>query len=436
MKIAKYVGDLLYNYECVVIPGLGGFLTNDKSATINSSSNLFKPPFKQILFNAYLKTNDGLLVNYIAREEGIEYKEAKEQVDRFVLLCDSALREGKRINFHRIGYLYLNPNQKIAFEQDNSTNYNPDAFGLTGFISPAIYKATPEEKLREKVAPQPVPERKPQPQGGKNAAPVSELQKKVVKTRLVASKRRSPYRAQMTVMSILILVMFIGWGFMHKTEVSKYYSNYSSVIPWIYSGPNSYLVDNINNVPITKMSKSKTGLWVVNLFKGNKGIPERKSVTKTSNSLPEARKSVNKPAEKTVSQPAAGEVKVAKSNTPKNTPATQMKAGSDNTTHSNNNPATKNEVATPISSSTNGKSVQVTAGRHIYIIAGAFKNEDNATKLIQELRSKGYPAVEAGVTKYGLHRVAFGDFKNKEKAEQQLLTIRQKENPSAWIFED
>jgi len=69
MKIARYIGDLLYDYECVVIPGLGGFLTNDKPASIQPNTHYFHPPFKQVMFNAYLKTNDGLLVNYIAREE-------------------------------------------------------------------------------------------------------------------------------------------------------------------------------------------------------------------------------------------------------------------------------------------------------------------------------------------------------------------------------
>ncbi|MBE0650169.1 MAG: SPOR domain-containing protein [Bacteroidales bacterium] len=427
MKIAKYVGDLLYNYECVVIPGLGGFLTSDKSATINSSSNLFKPPFKQIHFNAYLKTNDGLLVNYIAREEGVEYKEAKEQVDRFVLLCDSALREGKRINFHRIGYLYLNQNQKIAFEQDNSVNYNPDAFGLTSFISPAIYKVTPEEILREKVGSQPVPERKSHNQSEKSpASPVAEPQKKVVKTHLVASKRISPYRTQMTLMSILILLMLVGWGFMHKTEVTKYYNNYTSVIPWIYSSPNAYLADNINHEPFAKMSKSKTGLWIVSLFdKNNDNTSSKKIIAKKSNSSPESNTTATESAIKTTVQPT-NELKVAE-----NKPATENKVVSDS------NPVEKKEVPNSVPSSNNVKQTQnSSASGHIYIIAGAFKDEGNAANLIQKLRAKGYPAVEAGITRSGLHRVAFGDYNNKVQAEQQLLAIREKENPSAWIFEN
>ena len=108
MKIARYIGDLLYDYECVVVPGLGGFITSETSASINPVTNHFKPPFKKIFFNVQLRANDGLLVNYVAKELTLTYKEAKSQVDRFVFLCHEALKNGKRINFHRIGYIFYN----------------------------------------------------------------------------------------------------------------------------------------------------------------------------------------------------------------------------------------------------------------------------------------------------------------------------------------
>lgn len=439
MKIAKYVGDLLYNYECVVIPGLGGFLTNDKPASINSASNLFKPPFKQISFNAFLKTNDGLLVNYVAREEGLEYKEAKEQVDRFVLMCDNALKEGKRINFHRIGYLYLNDNQQISFEQDNSVNYNADAFGLTSFISPAVYKQTPEEKLREKVTAAPQPKNEMVPSGlhenqqkGKDH---NEKQKPArVRTHLVASKRRSPYRTQMTVLVVMVLAMVVGWGFMNKTTVKKYYSNYSSIIPLFYSSPNTYLVDNMNHAPMSKIGKSKTGLWIVSLFKKMEHSSEAKpvtkmknsrttTITKSKNSAPIQTKSTNKMDSKIVKKPTEIPSKLVATNT--------------KSVSNNNKVAVNSATNTPITSSKKEDNSRFSSSQgHIFIIAGAFRDKSNAENLIHKLRLKGYPAVEAGFTKSGLLRVAFGQFDNKEKAEQQLLAIRNDENPSAWIFEN
>jgi len=61
MQLATYIKDLLYRYECVIIPGFGAFLTQYQSATINSANNSIFPPGKQVSFNRQLQTNDGLL---------------------------------------------------------------------------------------------------------------------------------------------------------------------------------------------------------------------------------------------------------------------------------------------------------------------------------------------------------------------------------------
>ena len=34
MEVAKYLRELLYDYECVIIPNLGGFISNNKPVTI------------------------------------------------------------------------------------------------------------------------------------------------------------------------------------------------------------------------------------------------------------------------------------------------------------------------------------------------------------------------------------------------------------------
>ena len=69
-------------------------------------------------------------------------------------------------------------------------------------------------------------------------------------------------------------------------------------------------------------------------------------------------------------------------------------------------------------------------------MAGAFKSSRNAQQLVSRLKAKGYnTATEAGLTTYGLHRVAFAVFGGRKQAEQLLSTIRQNENSSAWILE-
>ena len=127
MKIAKYVGELLFDYECVVIPGLGGFIAEDKPVSINKVTDKFSPPFRKIHFNIHLRANDGLLVNYVAQQEQIGYKTAKQKVDKFVFLCHNALNEGKKINFKSIGSISYDKDRNILFYQDGRINYNSNS---------------------------------------------------------------------------------------------------------------------------------------------------------------------------------------------------------------------------------------------------------------------------------------------------------------------
>ena len=84
MTIANYISDLLYRYECVILPGFGAFLTNRKSAQVIKGTHQFAPPFKSISFNVQLKQNDGLLVNYISKSEKISYETAFEKLQQYL----------------------------------------------------------------------------------------------------------------------------------------------------------------------------------------------------------------------------------------------------------------------------------------------------------------------------------------------------------------
>ena len=74
MVLEHYIADLLYRYNCVVVPGFGAFLAERTSARINDTTNTFFAPSKFIAFNEQLSTNDGLLVSYIAETEKDSYE--------------------------------------------------------------------------------------------------------------------------------------------------------------------------------------------------------------------------------------------------------------------------------------------------------------------------------------------------------------------------
>ena len=82
--VQNHIKELLFEQDCVVIPDFGGFVTNFHCAKINSSNRFIAPPQKWLAFNALLKNDDGLLSNYIAREENISISQANLKVKTFV----------------------------------------------------------------------------------------------------------------------------------------------------------------------------------------------------------------------------------------------------------------------------------------------------------------------------------------------------------------
>lgn len=135
-------------HDCVIVPGLGGFIANYAPAKINAK-NIFSPPSKHIAFNINLKNNDGLLVSHIATKENISFALATKIVSEQVKNWHTLLNNAKKLNLQNIGCLYLNKDLNIQFDPAVEENLLLDSFGLIEFNSPAI-KRDPLHKKIEK----------------------------------------------------------------------------------------------------------------------------------------------------------------------------------------------------------------------------------------------------------------------------------------------
>ncbi|MEY2702499.1 MAG: hypothetical protein RLY43_1132 [Bacteroidota bacterium] len=71
-----------------------------------------------------------------------------------------------------------------------------------------------------------------------------------------------------------------------------------------------------------------------------------------------------------------------------------------------------------------------------HIIAGAFRNEANAKKVVAELKAKGYDAHTLPLNRFGLIPVAFGSFRKLEEAQKLKIEIKQDEHTEAWLLID
>lgn len=147
MKLEQYISELLFKYDCVIVPGLGGFVANYKSATIQPIQNTFYPPSKSISFNKNLTSNDGLLANLVAQKENISFDNSCKRIEEYVAKINRDLKLKKKIILNDVGVLFLDAENRTQFEPQNAVNYLLGSYGLAVFQKQPIKRTSIEEKI-------------------------------------------------------------------------------------------------------------------------------------------------------------------------------------------------------------------------------------------------------------------------------------------------
>ena len=145
MQLSTYIKDLLYRYECVIIPGFGAFLTQYRPATIDAGTDTFNPPSKVVGFNGQLQTNDGLLANHVAAVENCSYELALQRIRNLTRDWTTSLLKGEQVALDRIGSFSYQANDRVLFEPAGLENFDRNAFGLCQFVAPSLDRATVKE---------------------------------------------------------------------------------------------------------------------------------------------------------------------------------------------------------------------------------------------------------------------------------------------------
>lgn len=129
IDIGAYIADLLFQNNSVNIPGLGGFTTRYKTASIDHVQGKIAPPAKEIGFNKNLVLDDGILVNYIKDKHQLSFEDAQTALEDYVKGVKAAIERREIVVFPKVGRLYKDYEQNLQFLADN-TNFNVDSFGL------------------------------------------------------------------------------------------------------------------------------------------------------------------------------------------------------------------------------------------------------------------------------------------------------------------
>jgi hypothetical protein len=319
MSLDKYISELLYRYDCVIVPNFGGFITNTKSAKILGNS--FHPPYKQITFNSLLQNNDGLLANHIATIDKMPYEtavnfinfEVEEWIDKLI---------NDELELENIGSFHL-VDDKIQFEPKAQTNYLTSSFGLETYSSNAI---TRESLVSEKEKLVPII---PIGKGGNSV--INAHEEEAVLATHEQSKKSSSYLRYAAIFVLGISIAGIG---------SKMYK------------------DNLDKNQITQLKKEQKLL-------------EDKIQSATfviENPLP------------TITLSATSEPK------------------------------------------------------KYHIIAGAFRNEKNATRKVNQLIELGYNSKIVGKNKWNLSQVSFESYSSFNDAMKNLTKIKNNTAKDAWLL--
>ena len=307
MAIATYISDLLYRYECVIVPGFGAFITQYSSARIDAQTNNFFPPQKKVSFNSQLTKNDGLLANHIVEMEKISYSDALEKLNGFVQDLQGLLGKKQQVNLPNIGSFSLSAEDKLQFEPAAKMNYLKEAFGLTSFSSAEVAR----ERYKHQVA---------------------------------ALEEKAPI------------------AFTPERRASRPYLKYAA-IGILALGLSGFTGLNIYSSQVNEHNLAQ----------------QKKANSLLENQIQQATFVIDNPL-----------------------PSVTLK-------------------------------VSKQSG-NFHIIAGAFRQEENAEKKVEELKELGYKARRLGENRYGLHQVVYSSYETRGEALKALWDIKKSTNPGAWLL--
>ena len=397
MYIEELIGDLLLRHNCVVIPSFGGFVAGQTSAIFDATKGSIIPPRKSLLFNKQLINNDGLLIAAYAHATKKSYEESNNYIQKQIQHWHHKLDAGERISIDRVGFIFLDHERNIGFEQDRFHNLLLASYGLgkVHFVSQEDIQLIAQQEIFT-LSGEPILEKE-------TVTPIFELPKdsgddltndesKHVSSpiRNINSKKVWKY----AVAAVLLPVCFYTYWIPIKTNVLE-----SGIISFQDFNPFHTTHDGL-------YKKEQLDLRI------SPQIVES-DLDQILRSLPADVEVFSYPVDIDVYVP----VKVKEHITPKNSVVTT-------TLDIKNNPSPKKIVAEE-------KNV-VTSKPTSHLIVVCFSTKENDTKLVTELKQKGFNAYIVDVQN-GLHRVSACN----SNSDSVLSNAKEKLSPlsiSGWVL--
>lgn len=133
IELERHIEILLLNNDCVIVPGLGGFMTNHVEARYDDEDHMFLPPLRTLGFNPKLRLNDSLLAQSYIEAYDISYPDAVHRIDDEVNELRQHLENEGSYDFNGIGTLSLNDEGSYEFAPCEAGILTPAFYALDSF---------------------------------------------------------------------------------------------------------------------------------------------------------------------------------------------------------------------------------------------------------------------------------------------------------------
>jgi len=138
LRLSTHIERLLFVHDCVIIPGIGGFVLQAVPATYRKEDNTFFPMRKEIVFNTALQHNDGLLAESYMQSYQVDYRKAQSMLEDDIAEVKMSLQQYKKASLGHIGSLTLNTENNILYQTGRTGMFDVDYYGLSTFQFPAL----------------------------------------------------------------------------------------------------------------------------------------------------------------------------------------------------------------------------------------------------------------------------------------------------------
>lgn len=138
IELDRHIEVLLLNNDCVIVPGLGGFMAHHIAARYEENEHIFLPPLRTLGFNPQLKLNDSLLVQSYIEAYDLSYPEAMRRIEDEVDELKQHLENEGSYELNDIGELTVNEDGHYVFTPCEAGILTPELYGLGTFEMPQL----------------------------------------------------------------------------------------------------------------------------------------------------------------------------------------------------------------------------------------------------------------------------------------------------------